>query len=150
MPTNLLRKSNTPRPDPPPKRASKSAARQILIRAGSVVIRARLLNTPTAERIWQTLPLYSTAETWGQLIHFETHAESGREPKPVRRVKPGQIAYWAEEDRIVIGFGETPLSKPGEIFLPAPASLWAEALDDVTKLKSVRPGERVAVLQSDS
>lgn len=150
MPTNLLRKSNTPKAAAAPARPKARAQRQILIRAGQAVVRARLLNTPTADRLWQTLPIYSTAETWGQALHFKTHVETGREAKPQRRVKPGQIAFWVEDDRVIIGFGETPLSKPGEIFLPAPANIWAEALDDVRAFASVRPGERVAVLQSDS
>lgn len=151
MPTNLLRKANTPRPEgKQPTRRKPGTAREIIIRAGTVVVRARLLETPTSDRIWATLPLYSTAETWGGLVHFETHAETGREPGAVRRVKPGQIAYWAEEDRVVIGFAETPLSKAGEIYLPAPSNIWAVALDDVSVLARVVPGERVAVLQADS
>ena len=60
-------------------RLQKPARREIFIHAGRVVVRARLLDTPTAGRIWQTLPIYSTAETWGEAVHFETHAETGRE-----------------------------------------------------------------------
>ena len=35
--------------------------REILIQAGKVAIRARLLETPTAERIWAALPIYAEA-----------------------------------------------------------------------------------------
>lgn len=147
-PTNVLRDGN--RGPSPAKRGRRAANREILIRAGSVAIRARLLATPTADRIWSTLPLYGTAETWGQLVHFETRAETGREPGATWTVKAGQIAYWAEQDRIVIGFGPTPISKAGEIRLQAPSSVWAIALDDVRALAAVTPGERVAVLEADS
>ena len=122
----------------------------MLIRAGDLHIRARLKDTPTADRIWATLPIYSTAETWGQAIHFETNAETGREPGAKWNVKAGEIAYWVEEDRIIIAFGPTPLSRPGEIRLPAPCNLWATALDDVAQLASIQPGMEIAVLVAES
>lgn len=144
-PTNILRDGS-----PKPPRRARSGRREILIRAGDVAIRARLLDTPTAERLWATIPIYSTAETWGAAIHFDTHVETGRERGATWNVKPGQIAFWTEEGKVIIGFGLTPLSRPGEIRLPSPCNVWAEALDDVTALAKVRPGERVAVLEADS
>lgn len=147
-PTNILRDGNKKQPSR--ARPKTSQRREILIRAGAVAIRARLLDTPTADRIWSTLPLYSTAETWGQALHFETHADTGRERNAKWSVAPGEIAFWSEEDRILIGFGMTPLSRPGEIRLPCPCNIWAHALDDVAGLANVRPGERIAVLEADS
>ncbi len=147
-PTNILR-DGSKRPSTR-TRGPKVTNREILIRAGTVAIRARLLHTMTADRIWSTLPIYSTAETWGHLVHFETPADTGREPGATWTVRVGQIAFWAEEDRVVIGFGPTPLSRPGEIRLQAPCNIWAVALDDVAALATVSPGERVAVLEADS
>jgi uncharacterized protein len=150
-PTNILRGDNA-RPKGVPRGRARAAGepREVVIRAGKAVIRARLRNTPTADRIWQQLPIYSTAETWGGSVHFETHVETGREPGARRNVKPGDIAYWVEDDRIIIGFAMTPLSKIGEIRMPSPVNIWADALDDVAGLAAVRPGERVSVLHADS
>ncbi len=150
-PTNILRGDNT-RPKAAPRRRVRATGekREIIIRAGKTVIRARLRDTPTADRIWQQLPFYSTAETWGGSVHFETCVETGREVGARRSVKPGDIAYWVEDDRIIIGYGMTPLSKIGEIRMPSPVNIWADALDDVAVLAAVRPGERVAVLHADS
>jgi hypothetical protein len=150
-PTNILRGDNARKP----KRAEEkprndSTRREIVIRAGRVALRARLLDTPTADRIWQQLPIYSSAEPWGESIHFETTVETGREMGARRNVKAGEIAFWVEDDRIIIGYGMTPLSKRGEIRLPSPANVFAIALDDVQALAGVRPGERVAVLHADS
>lgn len=151
-PTNILRQaSRRPvRPAAKKTRGRPTGKREILIRAGSVSLRARLLDTLTAERIWQTLPIYSTAETWGASVHFETHAETGRESGAKGTVGLGEIAYWVEEDRVLIAFGPTPISKSGELRLPCPCNVWAQALDDVGALSAVRPGERVAVLEADS
>jgi uncharacterized protein len=145
-PTNILR--DHPR-KPASAKSPRAQRREIVIRAGRAVIRARLFDTETANRIWEQLPLYTTAETWGHAIHFETHVETGRDAKATANVTAGQIAYWSEQDRILIGFGETPLSTPGEIRLPSPCNIWAMALDDVAALAIVQPGERVAVLKAE-
>jgi hypothetical protein len=124
--------------------------REIVIRAGSVAIRARLLETPTAERIWQALPIYASAQTWGREVYFPTPVSSDRENDARDVVSPGEIVYWPDGDAIAIAFGPTPISKRGELRLTSPCNVWAMALDDVSMLKSVHAGERIAVMEADS
>ncbi|WP_295558247.1 cyclophilin-like family protein [uncultured Hyphomicrobium sp.] len=144
MPTNILRKR--PKPERAPNgRPETAPPRHVLIRAGRVSVRAELYATPTADRIWAALPLHSTAETWGQAIHFETPIETGRDRSARLLGTLGDICFWTEDDRVLIAFGPTPISRPGEIRLPRPCNVWAKALDDVTLLKDVAPGEKVSV-----
>lgn len=144
MPTNILRKR--PKPERAPTgRPETAPPRHVLIRAGRVSVRAELYATPTADRIWAALPLHSTAETWGQAIHFETPIETGRDRSARLLGTLGDICFWTEDDRVLIAFGPTPISRPGEIRLPRPCNVWAKALDDVTLLKDVTPGEKVSV-----
>jgi hypothetical protein len=117
----------------------------VLIRAGKVSLRAVLLDTPTADRIWAALPIHLTAETWGSSINFETPVETGRERAARAVSDPGEICFWSEDDRVIIGFGPTPLSRGHEIRLPRPCNVWANTQDDVTLLKTVAPGEKVSV-----
>jgi hypothetical protein len=124
--------------------------REILIRAGSVAIRARLLDTPTAERVWAALPLYAEARTWGCEVYFGVPFSSTAEAGAREVIEPGEIAFWPEGDAIAIGYGPTPVSRDGEIRLAAPCNVWAVALDDVRQLKAVHAGERIAILQADS
>jgi hypothetical protein len=148
MPTNLLRdhnRSTGPDQAQARRRATPPKDRRILITVGRVKLRAQLLDTPTADRIWHALPLHSTAEPWGQAMHFETPLESGRERNARQLATLGDIYFWVEEDRVIIVFGRTPISRPGELRLPRPCNLWARALDDVGVLKAVRPGEKVSV-----
>lgn len=150
MPTNILRADNK-KPVAAKKPARRAGSlREIVIRAGRIVIRARLLDTPTAERIWNQIPIYSSAVPWGHSIHFETTIESGREPGARQNVKAGDIVYWVEDDRIIIAWGMTPISKDGEIRMPSPVNIFARASDDVAALAAVRPGERVSILHADS
>ena len=51
--------------------------REVLIRAGQVAIRARLFDTPTADRIWSALPIYGALLT---LSKFGKRFESGLYP----------------------------------------------------------------------
>ena len=150
-PTNIIRDATTETAAAKPKRRRPVGSRRdIVIHAGRVVLRARLSPTPTADRIWQALPLYTTAERRGDSVHFEIPIESGREKDAKWTVTAGEIGFWCEEDRIVIGFGPTPLSRPGEIRMPSPVNIWAICADDVGQLRVLVGGERVAILHADS
>jgi hypothetical protein len=144
MPTNILRHRAAPGRKPG-RPVDAGQRRRVVIEAGRAAIRAELLATPTADRIWAALPIFSTAETWGRAVHFETPVESGRERGARTLASPGDICFWVEDDRVLIVFGPTPISRPGEMRLPRPCNVWAKALDDVTLLKDVAPGEKVSV-----
>jgi uncharacterized protein len=146
MPTNFLRrigdvlmgsKTRAPkRPDGP---------RWVTITVGRVSIQAQLLETKTADRVWAQLPIYSTAETWGAAIHFETPVETGRDATAKAVSAPGDICFWTEDDRVIIVYGATPIAKGSELRLPKPCNVWAKSRDDVSLLKNVTPGEKVSV-----
>lgn len=124
--------------------------RELLIQVGKVSIKARLLNTPTANQIWKALPIYAKAQTWGQEVYFGTPVASPREPDARTIVEPGEIAFWPEGEAIAIGFGATPISKNGEIRLASPCNIWAEAVDDVGSLLKVHAGDDIAVVAAST
>ena len=101
--------------------------------------------TATADRLWAALPLFSTAETWGDSLHFELPIETGRERGARLNGELGEVYFWADDDRILIAFGPTPISRPNEIRLPRPCNVLARTQDDVRALKAVTPGEKVSV-----
>lgn len=121
--------------------------RQVLIKAGKVTIRARLLATPTADRIWDALPIHGAVQTWGRELYFQTSVSPDIEPDARDVVSKGEIAFWPDGDAIAIGFGATPISKRGEIRFTSKCNVWAIALDDVDQLKRVYPGEQVSVIE---
>lgn len=145
MPTNMLRKSTRPATAGTSNAPAAARARDIMITAGRVKIRARLAATATADRLWAALPLFSTAETWGDSLHFETPIETGRERGAKINGAVGEIYFWVEDSRILIAFGPTPISRTSEIRLPRPCNVLATTTDDVAALQSVTPGEKVSV-----
>jgi hypothetical protein len=116
-----------------------------MIHAGDVAIRARLLDTPTADEIWRALPLHGSARTWGPEVYFQTPVRAEPEPEARDVVSPGEIVFWPQGDAIAIAFGPTPLSRNGELRLAAPCNIWAMALDDVAKLRGVHAGETISI-----
>ena len=146
MPTNILRKAADARKPQPKVPRSGSAPRYAVLTAGRVSVRIELADTPTADLVWRALPLHSTAETWGKAVHFETPLETGRDRTARINGVAGDIYFWVEDDRIIVPFGATPISRPGEIRLPSPANVWARALDDVTALAGVQPGQKVSLV----
>jgi uncharacterized protein len=120
-------------------------ARKIRLTLGSVVLDAELLDTPTAEAIWQVLPFDSTASTWGEEVYFSTPVQVKREADARDVVQPGELAFWVEGDSIAIGYGRTPISQENEIRLAARTNIWGRALGDVKQLKAVKPGAPIRV-----
>jgi hypothetical protein len=124
--------------------------REVLIRAGAISVRARLLDTPTAERIWAALPIHGSAQTWGEEVYFQAPVTSQREPGARDIIKAGEIVFWPDGDAIAIGFGPTPISRTKkEIRLASPCNVWAQAIDDVKQFKSVHPGEPISIMDAN-
>lgn len=119
--------------------------KRIKIIVGAVALRAALHDTPTADRIYKTLPLESTAQTWGDEVYFAVPVSAPLEADARDVMVSGEIAFWVEGQSIAIGFGRTPISHGDEIRLAAPCNVWARALDDLKALDAVKPGDAVRV-----
>ena len=119
--------------------------RQVQFSFDEITLTATLRDTPTADGIWDALPLDGRVMTWGDEVYFGIPFSAEQEADARDVVEPGEIAFWPNGDAIAIGFGETPISASGEIRLASPCNIWADAVEDVRSLKSVSSGERVKV-----
>jgi hypothetical protein len=119
--------------------------RRIKLAFDGVAIEADLLDTPTADAIWEALPVSSSVATWGEEVYFDCGVSCAEEDGARTVVTAGEIAYWPPGDAIAIGFGRTPVSRGDEIRLASPANIWANATGDVKSLKRVKAGSRVDI-----
>lgn len=148
MPTNILRQRGTRISAKDARKAAPrepAAPRIVAVTIGDVAFNATLLDTAVADRIWSALPLFSVAETWGAAIHFELPIESGRERGATQMATLGTLYFWSNEHRVVLAFGQTPLSRVGEMRLPLPCNAWAETTFDLTVLHKIKPGQKVTL-----
>lgn len=145
MPTNLIRRKLDERPGTAARKRAGASERIALLKAGKVALRLRLLQTRTADLIWAALPLHSIVETWGDSIHFDTPLRMGRERTAKLNVAPGDVCFWTEDERVVLAWGPTPISRPDEVRLMRPCNIWAQALDDPSALATVTPGEKAVL-----
>lgn len=123
--------------------------REVIISAGPVAVRARLLDTPTADRIWAALPISAAARTWGREVYFDAPMRLATEPDARDVVNAGEIAFWPEGDAIAIGYGPTPLSRTRrEIRFASPCNIWATAIDDVRQFQAIHDGTEISVREA--
>lgn len=123
--------------------------RRINFEFGGITIAAELLDTPTADAIWDALPVSSRVATWGDEVYFDSGVSCDEEAKARTEMQLGEIAYWPPGEAIAIGFGRTPASIGDEIRLASPSNVWARALDDVLVLAKVRAGSSVTVSRAE-
>ena len=61
----------------------------ITITADSVSLVAELNENPTAQKIWEALPIEGRANTWGDEIYFEIRSGRARSRRPGRKLRWG-------------------------------------------------------------
>jgi hypothetical protein len=146
MPTNILRKAADQRKPQAKGVRAVAVSRVAVLTAGRASVRIELADTATADLVWRALPLHSSAETWGAAIQFEVPLEAGRDRTAKINGTAGEVYFWVEDDRIVVPFGPTPISRKSECRLQSPANVIGRALDDVTAFSIVTPGEKVSLV----
>ena len=85
-------------------------ARSLKIRGEEVEITVEVVAGPTAEALWEILPLESRASLWGEEIYFPIPLSLEGEPDAREEVEVGTVAYWPPGDALCLFFGPTPAS----------------------------------------
>ena len=123
--------------------------RKIKIIAGDVTADAHLLNTSTADAIWDALPLESTCNLWGDEIYFTIATSQGLEEDAREIVAKGDLGYWPQGPAFCIFFGLTPISSGNEIRPASAVNIFGKVIGDSTVFKQVSSGMPVRVERAD-
>lgn len=143
MPTNFLRRGQQTPPscsqDPP----QTCPAETVVLSIAGIPLRVNFHQTPSALRIRAALPLFSVAETWGECVHFEIPIAGGRDRTARINAQIGGLYYWAEEQRLLLIFGPTPISGNGPLRLLRPCNPVGDTRDELSSIRQVHPGQKV-------
>lgn len=118
--------------------------RKIQIRAGEVIATAVLNDTPTAQAVWQALPIEARASTWGDEIYFSIPVQQA-EQNAQAVVALGDLGYWPPGHAFCIFFGQTPMSTDQEIRPASPVNVIGRIEGDPRVFRTVRSGARIAL-----
>ncbi len=116
---------------------------EVRITTGKIEMLATLNDAPTAERIWDALPIESTVNTWGQEIYFSVPVQCDLGPEARDRMDIGEVAYWPTGSAFCVFFGKTPASKSDEPRAASPVNPIGRCEGDVKVFRQVREGDTV-------
>ena len=116
---------------------------EIRITTGKIEMLATLNDAPTAERIWDALPIESTVNTWGQEIYFSIPVQCDLGSEARDRMEIGEVAYWPTGSAFCVFFGKTPASKSDEPRAASPVNPIGRCEGDVKVFRQVREGDTV-------
>lgn len=118
---------------------------KILIKAGGIATQGVLNNSPTAEAIWEALPITGKANTWGDEIYFAVPVKTELEATARETVDMGDLGYWPPGRAFCIFFGPTPASTGTEIRPASAVNIIGRVEGDPTIFKKVKDGARVQI-----
>lgn len=118
---------------------------KILIKAGDVTTQGVLNDSPTAEAIWEALPITGKANTWGDEIYFAVPVKTDLETTARETVDMGDLGYWPPGRAFCIFFGPTPASTGTEIRPASAVNIIGRVEGDPTLFKKVKDGARVQI-----
>ena len=122
---------------------------KITITAGDVTLPAELNDGPTAQQIWESLPIKGQANVWGDEIYFGIPVTAEQEPGARAEVEVGELGYWPPGNAFCIFFGPTPVSTDERPRAASPVNILGRMLGDATQFRTVRHGTPVQITRAE-
>ena len=122
---------------------------KITITAGDVTLPAELNDGPTAQQIWESLPIEGQANVWGDEIYFGISVTAEQESDARAEVEVGELGYWPPGNAFCIFFGPTPVSTDERPRAASPVNILGRMLSDATQFRAVRHGTPVQITRAE-
>jgi hypothetical protein len=116
---------------------------RIVIVSGPVTLEAELNDSPTAQMIWEALPIVGQANTWGDEIYFRIPVRAQEAPEARAEVEVGELGYWPVGEAFCVFFGPTPVSTGDKPRAASPVNVVGRVLGDATQFRQVPAGATV-------
>ena len=119
--------------------------KKIRIKAGNVEADAVLNDSPTAQKVWEALPIEARGNTWGDEIYFSIPVKSSLEKDAKELVEVGDLGYWPSGSAFCIFFGPTPVSRGNEVRPASAVNVIGKVSGDARVFKKVGDGAKVRI-----
>jgi len=119
--------------------------RKIKIQAGQIAIIATLDASPTADAIWEALPLSGLVRRWGAEIYFSIPVNLQETPDARQDMRVGELAFWPDGNAFCIFFAPTPVSTGDKPRAYSNVNPFGQVDEDPTLLQAIKDGETVRV-----
>ncbi len=123
--------------------------RRIRISADAISVVALLNDSPTADRLWQELPVTGRVQLWGDEIYFSIPVEAGEAGDAQETVDKGAVAFWPPANALCLFWGPTPMSRGDEIRPASAVNVVGQIDGDPEVLGGVTSGARITVERSE-
>lgn len=110
------------------------------IEAEGVRLYAALAATPTADAVWDALPIEGRARIWGKEIYFDVALKLPLEAEARTEVAVGEIGFWPSGPAIALFFGPTPASSGPAPVAASPVNVFGRITGDASRLGRIREG----------
>lgn len=120
-------------------------ANRIRIIVQDLDIEAELNETETARKVWDSLPIESTVNLWGNEIYFSIPFKTGLEPDAREIVSVGELGYWPTGHAFCIFFGPTPISRENEIRAASKVNIIGKILSDPKVFLKVKEDAKIVI-----
>ena len=124
--------------------------KRITIMVEDVTLTAELNESKTAQRIYDSLPLESTVNVWGDEIYFDIPVALEQEPDARQDVDVGTLGYWPLGSAFCVFFGPTPVSSDDQPRAYSPLNVFGRVIGDAKILKKVSGGSTVRVEKTEN
>ena len=121
-------------------------SRAITITVGDIEMDGEFNDSPTADVIWDALPIARTVNTWGHEFYFDIGVHADQEPDASDVVEVGDLAYWPPGMAFCVFFGRTPASQGNEVRAASAVNVVGR-IDDppIEDLRRVRTGTSIRI-----
>ncbi len=112
--------------------------RTVRITVGDIILEAEWDDTPTADLIYDALPLAARGSYWGDELYFPTPVKAAAEPGASDVVEAGAVAYWPPGKCLCLFWGPTPASHGDECRAADPVNVVGRILnvDDLQRISA--------------
>jgi hypothetical protein len=119
--------------------------KKLSIAINDIELKANLLDTPTADAIYNILPIEGKANIWGDEIYFEIPIHLGEEAEAKEEVEVGDLAFWPIGSAFCIFFGRTPVSTGNKPRAFSPVNIFGRIEGNLDVLKGIGLGNIIRI-----